>query len=350
MPEKSQAPIPVFDGHNDTLLSLAEPGRGQGRSFFERSEHGHIDLPRAKEGGFAGGFFATFVPAPPELNDMEALKRGELQGALELGYASSSAQRIASGLFRLEREGGLEIVRSVAQIEACMSAGRIAAILHLEGADAIDAELDALEIWHAAGLRSLGIVWSRRTIFGDGVPFVFPSSPDTGPGLTEAGGRLVARCNQLGILIDLSHLNEAGFWDVARLSSAPLVATHSNVHALCASSRNLTDKQLAAVRESDGLVGLNFGVGFLHPEGDWEADVGLEVMRRHLDYLIEALGETRVALGSDFDGAKVPSAIGDVTGLPRLFEHLRAAGYDQALLERIAWRNWLRVLDRTWHD
>ena len=99
------------------------------------------------------------------------------------------------------------------------------------------------------GLRSLGPVWSRPNIFGHGVPFAWPRSPDTGPGLTPAGRDLIKACNKLRVMIDLSHLNEQGFWDVARLSSAPLVATHTCVHAICPSTRNLTDRQLDAIRE-----------------------------------------------------------------------------------------------------
>ncbi|MEY8840506.1 dipeptidase, partial [Cribrihabitans sp. XS_ASV171] len=120
--------------------------------------------------------------------------------------------------------------------------GRMAAIFHIEGAEAIDPDLHMLDVFHAAGLRSLGPVWSRPTLYGHGVPFRFPSGPDTGAGLTDLGLRLVRRCNELGIMLDLSHLNEAGFWDVARQSSAPLVASHSNAHAICPHSRNLTDR------------------------------------------------------------------------------------------------------------
>src|SRR5204862_5975253 len=112
--------------------------------------------------------------------------------------------------------------------------GTIAAILHFEGAEPIDSQLNALEVFYRAGLRSLGLVWSRPNAFGEGVPFRFPSSPDTGPGLTAAGRELVRECNRLGILVDLSHLNERGFWDVADVTTAPLVATHSNAHALSA--------------------------------------------------------------------------------------------------------------------
>lgn len=216
----------------------------------------------------------------------------------------------------------------------------------MEGAEAIDEGLDNLYAFYAMGLRSLGPVWSRPTIFGDGVPFAFPSSPDTGPGLTDAGKRLVRECNSLKILIDLSHMNEEGFNDVAALSDAPLVATHSNAHALCASSRNLTDRQLDMIRDSGGMVGLNFAVSFLNADGRRDAGCGFEPMLRHLDHLIGRLGEDHVGLGSDFDGAEIPEVIGDVTGLPRLVEAMRAHGYDAPLIDKLCHGNWLATIER----
>jgi hypothetical protein len=148
-------------------------------------------------------------------------------------------------------------------------------------------------------------------------------------------------------VIDLSHLNEKGFWDVAALSAAPLVATDSNVHALSRHSRNLTDGQLAAIRESGGLVGLNFAACFLRADGRMRAATPLEDMVRHTDYLIEHLGVEGVGFGSDFDGAVVPEELGAVVGLPRLVEAYRSAGYDDALLRKLGFENWLGVLERT---
>ena len=193
-------------------------------------------------------------------------------------------------------------------------------------------------------------MWSRPNAFGEGVPFQFPRSPDTGPGLTAAGKALVKACNQLGIMLDLSHLNEKGFWDVAKISTAPLVATHSNAHALCASTRNLTDKQLAAIKESDGMVGLNFAVSFLREDGTDNPDTPLETMVRHVDYLVERVGIDRVGFGSDFDGATIPQEIGDVAGLQKLINALRKSGYAEASLRKIAHENWLRVLRKTWRS
>ena len=249
--------LPILVGHQDTLLHLYLPERGEGRDFFTRSDKGHIDLPRGREAGLAGGFFAVFVPGDPSgpqpvrmgRTDMIITDEGyefPLPPPLDLAYAQRVTMALTASLFRLEArsEGQLKVVRTVDELITCLRNDIHAAILHFEGAEAIDTDLDALEVFYQAGLRSLGLVWSRPNAFAHGVPFAFPRSPDTGPGLTDAGRELVRACNRLGIMIDLSHLNEQGFWDVARLSDAPLVATHSNVHALTPSTRNLTDDQL----------------------------------------------------------------------------------------------------------
>src|SRR5690606_2796051 len=271
---------------------------------------------------------------------------------IDHAQAVAATNAMVSQLLRWDAdpERRVRLVRSVRDIEQAMADGALAAILHFEGAEAIDVDLTALDVYHAAGLRSLGIVWSRGNAFGYGVPFAFPSSPDVAPGLTAHGVRLVRRCNELKVMIDLSHISERGFWDVADLSDAPLVATHSNAHALSPSPRNLTDAQLQAIAETKGVVGLNFNVGFLAEDGSSDPALPLEVMVRHIDYLVDKLGIDGVALGSDFDGATMPSAIGDVSGLPRLLEALREAGYDQESLEKIAYRNWLRVLRLTWGE
>jgi membrane dipeptidase len=345
--------LPILDGHNDALLALArDPERPN--SLLERSARGHLDLPRAEDGGFAGGFFALFTPS----GRSHGPRRRDIGPSYELPFPPTPslwrAQRftgaLAARLFRDQRasDGRLQVVRSLAELESCLERGVLAVIFHIEGAEAIDPGLDALEVLYQTGLRSLGLVWSRPNAFGHGVPFKFPSPPDTGPGLTDAGKALVRACNELGVLIDLSHLNEQGFWDVARLSGAPLVATHSNAHALCPSARNLTDEQLRAIRDSGGMVGVNFAVSMLRSDGRPDPETPLEVMIRHFDHLIERLGEDRVGFGSDFDGTIVPNAIKDAAGLPHLVEALRAAGYDRPLLEKLAFRNWLRVLALTW--
>ena len=351
---------PIFDGHNDTLLDLLLPERGGGRGFFERSDIGHLDLPRAREGGFGGGLFACWAPPDPESGWTEESALTLTEDGYEVAdaplldpaYARGMADGLAAELFRIESEseGQMKVVRTAEELESCLHNGVLAAVLHFEGAENLGPNPGALEDLYGAGLRSLGLVWSRPNAYGYGVPFRFSASPDTGPGLTDAGRELVRECNRLGVLLDLSHLNERGFWEVVEITEAPLVATHSNAHALCPTTRNLTDRQLDAIRDSGGMVGVNFAVGFLREDGRDEENAPLETVVRHVDYLVERLGIEHVGFGSDFDGAKIPREIGDASGLLKLLEALRDRGYDADALKKVTHENWLRVLRETWRS
>ena len=341
--------IPIFDGHNDVLFRLFKSGGRAHVDSFVTGCDGHIDLKKAKAGGLAGGFFAIYVPSPVDLElKLELMTRDSydlpLPPPVDLADALPIALQQAALLAELETVGALKICTSVDDIQACMNKGIMAAIMHMEGAEAIDADLYNLDVFYRAGLRSLGPVWSRPTIFGEGVPFRFPSTGDIGGGLSEHGIRLVKRCDELGIMLDMSHLNEAGFWDIAKHSTKPLVATHSNSHVLSPHARNLTDRQLAAIAESDGMVGLNFAVAFLRADGKMLADVQYDVLLRHLDHLIEHLGEDRVGLGSDFDGAVIPEKMGDCAGLASFRDAMRAHGYNDALMSKLCHANWMRLL------
>ncbi|MCQ0971584.1 dipeptidase [Paracoccus sp. TK19116] len=346
--------IPVFDGHNDFLQRMVAAGPNASDLWLNGDGTGHLDLPRMQAGGMVGGFFAIWVPMPEGLNDGRAVEIMQnppfampLPDAADVAEAVGHAFAQASKLVAMERTGTVRIVRSAADIRAAIDEGKIAAILHMEGAEAIT-DMDALHLWHGAGLRSLGPVWSRPTAYGHGVPFAFPSSPDTGEGLTPAGHDLVRECNALRIMLDLSHLNEKGFNDVARLSDAPLVASHSCVHAISESARNLTDRQLGLIRDSGGLVGLNYAVSFLREDGRRQTFDGYDPLLRHLDHLLEKLGEDGVALGSDYDGALVPTDLEDPSRLPDFLDAMRAHGYGETLVRKIAAENWISVLERTW--
>lgn len=346
----------IFDGHVDVLSKLYDLGASNPAQIFAGGYKAHIDLPKAKIGGFGGGFFAVYIPSKETpIDGMEDRLVGNeydlpLPPAINQTDALPIALKQISILLQLESAGHLKICTSVAQIKSCLANGIIAAILHMEGAEAIDKDFVALDVFYAAGLRSIGPVWSRPNIFGHGVPFRYPSDGDTGPGLTEAGKELVRQCNQRKILLDLSHLNEKGFWQVAKISKAPLVATHSNAHALSNCSRNLTDKQLTAIAESGGMVGLNFAVGFLRADGQWNTDTGLDVMLAHLDHLISHLGEDHVGIGTDFDGAQIPDTIGDAAGLPTFRQAMASHGINDQLMTKLCHSNWLTVLERTWSE
>jgi len=346
----------IFDGHNDVLLRLwtrQKDGHDPVADFIEGAPSGHIDLPRARAGGLGGGLCAIYIPSGDlhfEAPGPDGHYDTPLAPPLERASSLDIALEIASIAIRIERAGGWRLCRSTGDIRQAMTDGVFAAVLHLEGCEPIGADLAALDVLHAAGLRSLGPVWSRNNIFGHGVPFSFPKSPDTGPGLTDAGRELVRACDRLGILVDLSHITEKGFWDVAATSEGPLVASHSNVHALVPVARNLTDRQLDAIRERDGLVGLNFAVTMLRADSREDAATPMSDLVRHLDYMVERMGIDRVAIGSDFDGALIPECISDASGLQRLVEALAQAGYSADELERMCRSNWLRVLGRAWKE
>ena len=343
--------VALFDGHNDLLLKLWRQDPGDGSLFLQGDGKGHMDLARCRAGGFAGGMFACFVPSPgsaPETRTATASGLTTNPVEHEPALAITTAQGARLLQLEAQSQGALRVCRTVADIRAAMDAGAIAAVWHVEGAEAIGPDLLELEVLHAAGLRSLGPLWSRSNIFGHGVPFAYFTSPDTGPGLTEAGLRLVAACDAKRILLDTSHLNEQGFWDLAKTSMRPFVASHANAHALVPSARNLTDRQLDCLRERNGLVGVNLSVPDLRPDCKRDPDTSLDLVVAMFDYLIERMGEDRVGLGSDFDGATIPAAIGDAAGVPKLFEALAAKGYDDALLAKLAHGNWLALLERVW--
>jgi membrane dipeptidase len=369
--------VRAFDGHNDVLSRLHHAGGGN-EPFLEGGD-GHLDLPGAREGGLAGGLFAVFPCSP---------FRGE-DNPFAVDYAKppDGREALAETLAMVERlraierdsEGAVRLVRDAAALDACLGGGGasdgdgaldrgdaldgrdaldrgdardgggpLAAVLHVEGAEAIDPGLERLTGLHDGGLRSLGLTWSRPNAFGHGAPFAFPGSPDQGPGLTDAGRALVTACNELGVVVDVSHLNERGFWDVAERSGAPLVASHSNAHALCPSPRNLTDDQLRAIGESGGVVGINFCVAFVREDGADDPDTPLSAIAAHAAHVAEVAGVDAVALGSDFDGATMPHELDSATKLPALLDALREFGFDEPELEKVALGNWRRVLRVTW--
>ena len=350
--------VPIFDGHNDVLLRLHRRGGAKtAGAFLDGEAKGHLDLPKARQGGFAGGLFAIFVPstARPTSGNGSAPSDTAFSDvpsppAVEMTAAQAAVYGMVSLLLRIERElqGRVRVCRNVDDIRRSFADDVLASVLHIEGAEAIDPDFELLDVLHEAGLRSLGPVWSRPNAFGHGVPFLCPSSPDTGPGLTALGKELVGACNRLKILIDLSHLNAKGFWDVAETSNAPLVATHSNAHALSPHSRNLTDEQLAAIRGTGGMVGVNFATSFLRADGRADGDTPAELVIDHLEYMLERVGEDGVGFGSDFDGARVPAGIGNAAGLQHLVEIMRARDYGERLIAKVCSGNWLRVLERTW--
>ncbi|ORM72705.1 peptidase [Pantoea wallisii] len=337
----------TFDGHNDLLLNLWLHYRDDpAGAFYAGIAKGHLDFPRMQQGGFAGGLFAMFVPPQRYVEEVAPQQVQQNWQPLEILWQQLDILKTLVA----HSAGRARLCLSTADIAACRRDGVLAMVAHIEGADGFDADGADLAAFYQAGVRSIGPFWNLANRFGEGVSGGFPGSPDSGPGLTAAGERLIAFANQHRILIDMSHMNEKAFWNTARLSHAPLVATHSNAHVLCPQPRNLTDDQLRAIRDSGGVVGINFGNAFLRADGKRDDDTGVIEIVKHCEHLISIMGPDHVALGSDFDGISVPAELGDVTGLPGLYALLQSLNYDHALIEQLAWGNWQRVLRQIWQD
>lgn len=344
--------VPIFDGHNDLLLHLFGPRANRSISDFLTGGEGHIDLPKCKRGGLRGGFFALYIadPSGKMLKDsrIETAHGWEypLGDALEFSYANKVAHQAIEGFTKLCRQNSsdIQLVHNASELTRFNSTDAIQAVLHFEGAEPIAENLSNLEEFYSKGLRSIGIVWSRPNIFGYGIPIAHPYKKDDGPGLTEAGKQLVKACNRMGIAIDISHLNEAGFWDVVKLSTHPIAATHCNVRTICNSNRNLNDRQLDAIKDSGGVIGVNFGVHDVRPDGRDDEQTPLGQLVDHFSYIVDRLGVDHVAFGSDFDGALMPSEVCDASGLQNVISEFRRHGFDSQTIEKLAFKNWMALL------
>lgn len=343
-----------FDGHNDVLWRLAE-NCGSVYGFLSDTCPGHLDFKRAQEVGLLGGLFAISIP--PWIGSSTRGSRISLpnggyawpyspQLSLELAQSSVTAQCETYRVLLAKGADRIVPIKRKKDLER-LSSQRLGILLHLEGADPIAEDLSNFDDWLKLGLRSLGVTWSRPNVFGSGVPIRFPCAPNIGPGLSPAGFALLERCEANGVLIDVSHLNEAGFWDVIRTAKRPVVASHSNYFSICPSSRNLTDDQARAIGKTGGLIGLNFGCHDVRPDGKEDSNTSIELVVAHCLKGLNLVGEDCVALGSDFDGTMVPTEIGDVIGLKRLQDALRGKQISTEVIEKICYRNWLRILKET---
>ena len=349
----------IFDGHNDILNKISSSENPEDTGAFLGEGTGHLDLPRARLGEMAGGIFAVYPSNPPSLPSAEDRTALTAEGyevimapALEYDYAHQAAVQMIDLMERIEKDsqGNLEIIKDFPQLLKCLDNHIFAAVLHLEGAEPIQPDLSNLPQFYARGVRSLGITWSRPNSFGFGVPFKYPSTPDTGPGLTAEGRDLVRVCNEFGIMIDLAHLNEKGFWDVADLSQAPLVSSHTAACSLIPKARNLTDEQLIAVKESNGLVGIIFSVNDLDGEKRPKDNAPISTIIDHISYISALIGVDHVAFGSDFDGTRIPSELGDASGFQKLVFLLEKAGFSSSDQEKICYQNWIRVIKDSWKN
>ncbi|BAD86229.1 microsomal dipeptidase homolog [Thermococcus kodakarensis KOD1] len=240
----------------------------------------------------------------------------------------------------IDESDSFELVRNVEEMQKTIREGRVALWLGLEGGEPIGESIELLEVFYRLGLRVLTLTWSLRNAIGDGV------FERTNGGLTRFGVEVVGKAEELGIVVDLSHINEAGFWDTLDVTSFPVIASHSNARALCDSPRNLTDEQLKAIAERDGVVGAVAIPSFVDREKPT-----IEKYVEHIEYMADLIGYEHVGLGFDFVyylrewGGKSVEGFENESKIPELLNLLHER-FSKKEVEGITFKNFERVFER----
>lgn len=308
----------VIDTHCDTLMSfLSQRGRPQ-RSLGERSEHGHIDLPRMIDGGVTCQVFAIYTGNKPIVPDatLRALQM------VDVYYEG------------IEANDKIVSVTIPDEIVAAKKAEKTTGLLSIEGAEPLMGDIGLLRVFYRLGVRMLSFAWNFRTPFADGLNARRSESK-----LPELGVQALEEMDRLGMIFDVSHLCDSNFWDVADINKGPFIASHSNCREIADVARNLTDDMIVALADHGGVMGLNFGAGFVHKE---KATVATLV--DHVDRVVEVAGIDYVGLGSDFDGVgQLPEGINDVSDLPNITRELVKREYSDEDILKFLGGNHLRV-------
>lgn len=305
----------VFDGHQGTLFDVLY----RTRDFTLKTSSGHVDLPRLKEGGVTCAVLSAF-PAE-RLYPVRGVRAG-------LDYIDA--------FLSLGDHPGVQLCMNASDVETARREGSQGFMLGFEGGEFLDGSLSALRMFAHLGLRVLTLTWSERNSLGDGA-----AESGTRGGLSTLGRRVVEECARLGIVVDVSHLSEAGFWDVADLTGEPFVASHSNCHAVYAHPRNVTDDQLKAISDVGGLVGITFNPEYLAGPGE---ETGLSIVCDQIEHALEVAGEDHVGIGSDFDAFHDPGPLSGVDQLPLITAELLRRGISGRVVAGVLGGNWLRVL------
>ncbi len=310
----------VCDGHCDTVLDIYKKHRRLGRL----SRTGHLDIPRMKKGKVDVQVFAVFI-------EKEYKPKPSLQRALCL---------IDCLLIELDKNQDIiELATSYENVKSVIASGKIAALLAIEGGEALEGELSNLRIFYRLGVRLITLTWNQRNDIADGSDHF-----DSQRGLTAFGKRVVRAMNRLGMIIDISHMSESGFWDVLKNSSAPVIASHSNSYHLCHHQRNLKDAQIRAIAKKSGWIGVTYVPDFLRT-GKRKANV--DDVIDHIDYFVNLVGADFVGLGSDFDGCQeVPEGLEGVDKVFHIQEKLLERGYSKEDIQKIMGKNFLNLFQR----
>lgn len=304
----------VVDGHQGTLFDVLYRVKD-----MKEESPGHVDLPRLKKGGVRLAILSAFP------SDRTYPIRG-----VKVGLEYIDAFRSLGDI------PGVKLCMNESDVEEAKRDDKQGFMLGFEGGEFLEGSLESLRIFAKQGLRLLTLTWSERNALGDGA-----AESGTRGGLTSFGRQVVKECADLGVIVDVSHLSEAGFWDVADLSEEPFVASHSNCHAVYPHPRNLTDDQMKAIAESGGLVGITFNPDYLSAS----EDATVATVCDHVMHALEVAGEDHVGIGSDFD--TFGDDVGPLSGvdqLPLLSAELLKRGVSGKVLPGILGGNWLRII------
>lgn len=305
----------IVDAHCDTIITMMERGEEL------RKNNCHIDLVRLKEFDSYVQFFAAFIS--PDHAKMGALRR-------TLNIIDRLYQEIEGN------KNDIMLCCNYSDIKAACENGKIAAVLTIEGGEALEGNISSLRMLYKLGVRGMTLTWNYRNEIADGV-----IDGSSGGGLTPFGREVVSEMNKLGMLVDVSHISEAGFWDVINLTASPIIASHSNAKKLCSHSRNLTDEQLLALKKNGGVTGLNLCPAFLNDTGK----ASMKDALAHIEYIVALTGEDTLGLGSDFDGIEAtPEGLEGVQCYSILLNELLKLNYSESLVKKIAGENFIRVI------
>ncbi len=305
----------IFDAHCDTITKIMEMNSNL------HINNCHIDLQRMKRLGSFVQTFAAFID--PVYSPAYAMKR-----------AMQIIDRFYNELDIYKDD--IMLCRNYNDITKALSQGKIAAMLSIEGGEALQGDLGALRNFYRLGVRSICLTWNYRNEIADGV-----KDADTGGGLTPFGRKLIREMNQLNMLVDLSHISERGFWDVIETTSKPIIVSHSNARKICSHPRNLFDEQITAVAKNGGVIGINLYPEFLNNDGK----ATIKDVIKHIEHIVSLAGPDHIGLGADFDGIeKTPDDICGVENINIIFEHLGKLNYSDEIIEKLAGENFIRLI------
>lgn len=319
--------VPYIDMHCDTLMSAWRSGAG---TVYELNGT-HADVVRLRAGGCRAQFFAIYLPS------VDWVERSILYPGDD-AYISALYEIFAATV--REYPEAVAQARSAGELAENAAAGKLSAVLTMEDGRAVHGSMETLEGYYEMGVRALSLTWNHANCFG------YPNSPERSEmsrGLTAFGRDAVVRMNELGMLVDVSHLSDGGFWDVVSLTRKPFVATHSNCRTLNPHPRSMTDEMIRALAEHGGCMGVNFCPAFLTQDTAQE-ESRVAMLTAQLRHMVQTGGIECAAIGTDFDGIGGALEIDSAEKMPKLFMALEQCGFTEGEIEKIAYRNVERVL------